>query len=121
MATCVKLECVKTVKNKNVANISRHLGSERRDFFRKPPAFHRLLFMPPFAGDIGARAGSLKWTAQIPRKAYRCALRGDLKNCFLALNVGDQELEELFLMSSQNTNSESSSVSSRMQKTAQKR
>ena len=34
-------------------------GSERRDFFRKPPAFHRLLFMPPFAGDIGARAGSL--------------------------------------------------------------
>ena len=90
-------------------------------FFRKPPALHRLLFMPPFAGDIGAREGSLKWTAQIPRKAYRWALRGDLKNCFLALNVGDQELEELFLMSSQNTNSESSSVSSRMQKTAQKR
>ena len=55
--------------------------------------------MPPFAGDIGAREGFLKWIAQIPRKAYRWALRGDLKNCFLALNVGDQELEELFLMS----------------------
>ena len=77
--------------------------------------------MPPFAGDIGARAGSLKWTAQIPRKAYRWALRGDLKNCFLALNVGDQELEELFLMSSQNTNSESSSVSSRMPENQAKR
>ena len=37
-------------------------------FFRKPPAFHRLLFMPPFAGDIGARAGSLKWIAQIRKK-----------------------------------------------------
>ena len=96
-------------------------GARGAHFFRKPPAVHRPLFMPPFAGDIGAREGSLKWTAQIPRKAYRWALRGDLKNCFLALNVGDQELEELFLMSSQNTNSESSSVSSRMQKTAQKR
>ena len=80
-------------------------GARGGHFFRKPPAVHRPLFMPPFAGDIGARAGSLKWTAQIPRKAYRWALRGDLKNCFLALNVGDQELEELFLMSSQNTNS----------------
>ena len=105
MATCVKLECVKTVKNKNVANISRHLGSERRDFFRKPPAFHRLLFMPPFAGYIGARAGSLKLIAQIPRKAHRWSLRGDLKNGVLALNVKDQEVEELFLVSTQNTNS----------------
>ena len=77
--------------------------------------------MPPFAGDIGARASSLKWTAQIPRKAYRWALRGDLKNCFLALNVGDQELEELFLMSSQNTNSESSSVSDVVEKDRAKR
>ena len=73
-------------------------GGAGAHFFRKPPAVHRPLFMPPFAGDIGARAGSLKWTAQIPRKAYRWALRGDLKNCFLALNVGDQELEELFLI-----------------------
>ena len=55
---------------------------KKEGFFRKPPAFHRLLFMPPFAGDIGARAGSLKWIAQIPRKAYRWALRGDLKNIF---------------------------------------
>ena len=61
--------------------------------------------MPPFAGDIGARAGSLKWIAQIPRKAYRWALRGDLKKSFLALNVKDQEVEELFLVSPQNTNS----------------
>ena len=50
--------------------------------FCRTPAFHRLLFMPPFAGDIGARAGSLKRIAQIPRKAYRWALRGDLKNIF---------------------------------------
>ena len=40
-------------------------------FFRSPPAFHRLPFMPPFAGDIGAEPGSLKWIAQIPRKACR--------------------------------------------------
>ena len=55
-------------------------------FFRSPPAFHRPLFMSPFAGDIGARAGSLKWIGQIRRKAYRWALRGDLKK-ILALNV----------------------------------
>ena len=61
--------------------------------------------MPPFAGDIGARAGSLKLTGQIPRKAYRWALRGDLKKSVLALNVKDQEVEELFLVSPQNTNS----------------
>ena len=70
--------------------------------------------MTPFAGDIGARAGSLKLIAQIPRKAHRWSLRGDLKNGVLALNVKDQEVEELCLMSSQNTNSECSSVSSRM-------
>ena len=34
-------------------------------FFRKPPAFHRLLFMSPFAGDIGAEPGSLKWSAKL--------------------------------------------------------
>ena len=105
VAICIEAGMCQTVKNKNVANISRHLGSERRDFFRKPPAFHRLLFMPPFAGDIGARVGSLKWTAQIPRKAHRWSLRGDLKNGVLALNVKDQEVEELFLVSTQNTNS----------------
>jgi len=61
--------------------------------------------MSPFAGDIGAGPGSLKWIGQIRRKAYRWALRGDLKNCFLALNVKDQEVEELFLVSPQNTSS----------------
>ena len=38
------------------------LGEKRKKgvFFRKPPAYHRLPFMPPFAGDIGAEPGSLK-------------------------------------------------------------
>ena len=44
---------------------------KKEGFFRKPPAFHRLLFMSPFAGDIRAEPGSLKWIAQIPRKACR--------------------------------------------------
>ena len=57
--------------------------------------------MPPFAGYIGARAGSLKLIAQIPRKAHGWSLRGDLKNGVLALNVKDQEVEELFLVSTQ--------------------
>ena len=57
-------------------------GRGGRIFFRKPPAVHRPLFMPPFAGDIGARAGSLKWIGQIRRKAYRWVLRGDLKKVF---------------------------------------
>ena len=77
----------------------------KEEIFRKPPAFHRLPFMPPFAGYIGAREGSLKLIAQIPRKAHRWSLRGDLKNGVLALNVKDQEVEELCLVSPQNTNS----------------
>ena len=79
-------------------------GARGAHFFRKPPAFHSPLFKPPFAGDIGARAGSLKWIGQIRRKTYRWALRGDFKKN-LSLNVKDQELEELFIMSAQNTNS----------------
>jgi len=101
VATSLKLECVKNVKTKMSQTFHGTWELEAKgDFFRKPPAFHRLPFMPQFAGDIRARAGYLKWTAQIPRKAYRWALRVDLTNCFLALNVGDQELEELFFMSS---------------------
>ena len=48
-------------------------GEKRKKgfFFASPPAFHRLLFMSPFAGDIRAEPGSLKWIAQIPRKACR--------------------------------------------------
>ena len=57
-------------------------GARWAHFFRKPPAYHRLPFMPPFAGEIGAGPCSLKWTVQIPRKAYRWALRGDLKIVF---------------------------------------
>ena len=59
-------------------------GARGRIFFCKPPAAHRPLFMPPFAGDIGARAGSLKWIAQIPRKACRWALKGNSKKVFWA-------------------------------------
>ena len=62
--------------------------SERRGgFFCKPPAFHRLPFMSPFAGDIRAGPGSLKWIAQIPRKVYRWSLWGDSKYMVLAPNV----------------------------------
>ena len=60
--------------------------------------------MSPFAGDIGAGPGSLKWIGQIRREAYRRAWRGDFKKK-LALNVKDQEAEELFLVSPQNMNS----------------
>ena len=38
--------------------------------------------MPPFAGDTRASPGSNKRIAQIPRKAYRWALRGDFKKKF---------------------------------------
>ena len=62
--------------------------------------------MPPFAGDIGAGPGSLKWIAHLDTThSLQVSLEGRFKTVFLALNVGDQELEELFLVSSQNTNS----------------
>ena len=67
-------------------------------FFRSPPAFHRLFFMSPFAGDIGARAGSLKWTAQIPRKAHRWSLGRGSKCCGGASNVEAEQRERLLLM-----------------------
>ena len=58
VATCVKLECVKTVKNKNVANISRHLGSERRDFFASPLPFTGS-FSCPHSRGISERGQAL--------------------------------------------------------------
>jgi len=63
--------------------------------------------MPPFAGDIGTgQAGSLKWIAQIPHKEpLQLSLEGRFKKSFLGLNVGDQEVEKLFLVSPQNTSS----------------
>ena len=79
VAICVELESVKMLKQK-CRNISLPREAKEEIFFASPlHALHRLLFI---AGDIGARAGSLKWTAQIPRKAYRWALRGDLKKLF---------------------------------------
>ena len=42
-----------TVKNKNVANISRHLGSERRDFFRSPLHFTGSFSCPHSRGISG--------------------------------------------------------------------
>ena len=86
-------------------NIFFLVRNERRVFFRKPPAFHRLLFMSPFAGDIRAEPGSLKWIAQIPRKACRWALKGNSKKVFWGLSPPDQEVEKLFLVSPQNTSS----------------
>ena len=68
---CLEAEAVKNVENKNVATFFPGEKRKKGGFFRKPPAFHRLLFMSPFAGDIGAEPGSLKWIAQIPRKACR--------------------------------------------------
>ena len=73
-------------------------GARGAHFFRKPPAFHRPLFMPPFAGDIGARAGSLKWTAQIPRKAYRWSLGCGSKCCDGVSNVEAGLREQIFIM-----------------------
>ena len=54
--------------------------------------------MPPFAGDIGAGPGSLKWIAQIPRKAYRWSLGRGSKCCGGASNVEADQRERLFLM-----------------------
>ena len=70
--------------NKNVATFFSWWETKEGVFFCKPPAFHRLLFMSPFAGDIRAEPGSLKWIAQIPRKACRWALKGDSKKVFWA-------------------------------------
>ena len=54
--------------------------------------------MPPFAGDIGARAGSLKWTAQIPRKAHRWSLGSGSKCCDGVSNVEAGLRERSFIM-----------------------
>ena len=66
-----------TVKNKNVANISRHLGSERRDFFFESPLH--------ITGLLNTR----QWTAQlsIPSKAYRWSLGRGSKCCGGISNV----------------------------------
>ena len=87
------------------APVQQKVSGWKRRFFRKPPAYHRLPFMPPFAGDIGAGPGSLKWIAQIPRKACRWALKGDSKKVFWAWMWDIFFVGELFLVSPQNTSS----------------
>ena len=81
-------------------------GEKRKKggFFCKPPAFHRLLFMSPFAGDIRAGPGSLKWIAQIPRKAHRWSLGRGSKCCDWVSNVEAKPRERLFLMRSPRKN-----------------
>ena len=89
-------------------------------FFRKPPALHRLLFMPPFAGDIRARAGSLKWIAQIPCKAYR-SLGSGSKCCDGVSNVEAGLRERIFIMPPPRQKGWSSSVSDVLAKDRAKR
>jgi len=54
--------------------------------------------MPPFARDIRAGPGSLKWIAQIPHKAYRWPLGRGSKCCGGVSNAEADQRERLFLM-----------------------
>ena len=53
-------------------------------------------------------------------QSLQVSLEGRFKKSFLGLNVGDQEVEELFLVSPQNTSSQSASNSACVPKAAQK-
>ena len=61
--------------------------------------------MPPFAGDIGAGPGLSKMDCSDTTQSLQVSLEGRFKKSFWGLNVGDQEVEELFLVSPQNTSS----------------
>ena len=91
-----KLESSECEKQK-CGNISRHPEASPLHF-RKPSAYHRLPFMPPFAGDIGVGPGSLKCIAQIPRNAYRWSLGRGSKCCGGVSNVRLRHFERLLLM-----------------------
>jgi hypothetical protein len=80
-------------------------GARGAHFFRKPPAFHRLSFHAPIRGGYWGEGGFSKIDCSDTTQSLQERLEGRFKKDFLALNVGEFEPEELFLMSSQSTNS----------------
>ena len=54
----------------------------KEEIFLQAPCTSQAPFHAPIRGGYRGEGRLPKWTAQIPRKAYRWALRGDLKIVF---------------------------------------
>ena len=90
--------------NKNVATFSQGEAKEGV-VFSQAPCISQAPFHVPIRGGYQGGARLSKMDCSDTTQSLQVSLEGRFKKSFLGLNVGDQEVEELFLVSPQNTSS----------------
>jgi hypothetical protein len=93
--------------NKNVATFFSWLPGEKRKkgFFSQASCISQAPFHAPIRGGYQGGARLSKMDCSDTTQSLQVSLEGRFKKSFLGLNVGDQEVEELSLVSPQNTSS----------------
>ena len=93
-------------KNKNVANISRHLhGKRKKRLFSQAPCISQAPFHVPIRGGYQGGARLSRMDCSDTTQSLQVSLEGQFKKSFLGLSSSIQEVGKLFLVSPQNTNS----------------
>ena len=102
---CLEAEAVKKCRKQKCRNLFFLVRNERRGFFSQAPCISQAPFHVPIRGGYRGGARLSKMDCSDTTQSLQVSLEGRFKKSFLGLNVGDQELEELFLVSPQNTSS----------------
>ena len=90
--------------NKNVATFSQGEAKEGV-VFSQAPCISQAPFHVPIRGGYQGGARLSKMDCSDTTQSLQVSLEGRFKKSFLGLNAGDQEVEELSLVSPQNTSS----------------
>ena len=80
-------------------------GGAGGTFFSQAPCISQAPFHAPIRGGYRGEGRFSKMDCSDTTQSLQVSLEGRFKKSFLGLNVGDQEVEELFLVSPQNTSS----------------
>ena len=78
---------------------------KQKEIFSQAPCISQAPFHAPIRGGYRGGARLSKMDCSDTTQSLQVGLEGRFKKSFLGLNVGDQEVEELFLVSPRNTNS----------------
>ena len=78
---------------------------KQKEIFSQAPCISQAPFHAPIRGGYRGGARLSKMDCSDTTQSLQVSLEGQFKKSFLGLNVGDQEVEELFLVSPQNTSS----------------
>ena len=78
---------------------------KQKEIFSQAPCISQAPFHVPIRGGYRGGARLSKMDCSDTTQSLQVSLEGQFKKSFLGLNVGDPEVEELFLVSPQNTSS----------------